>query len=109
MKFASKTKAIQYLADITGKQVKIAYNQPSLSDLKKIKVLFRDAQGSMALWGIPYDMKQGQSPSDLQRADNTKEWFYLGVPGAEPKEVLEFLESVKEYVPKRPGEWDEIK
>jgi len=103
LKFATENDALQYLADFTDSKIKIA------SDFSKIKVLYREGDGSMKLWGIPYGMRPGQSPRDLRDAGNTKDWIYLGVPGSEPKGVKEYLESVEDFVPDRPGEWDEPK
>jgi len=102
LKFASEDEALQHLANLTGKKIKIANN------LKDIKVLYREGDGSMKLWGVPYEMRSGQSPKDLKDANNTKDWIYLGVPGAEEEDVKEFLESVKDRVPDHPGEWDTI-
>jgi rubrerythrin len=103
-KFSSVNEALQHLADFTGKKVKIA--SENLSD---IKVLYREGDGSMKLWGIPYGMRPNQSPKDLKDADNTKDWIYLGVPGSEKPEVKEYLKAVESYVPTGPGEWDEPK
>lgn len=64
-------------------------------DLSQIKVLYRDA--NMNLWGIPYQMRPGQSPSDLFKANRAyqapkpghygskqvslDDWRWLGSPG----------------------------
>jgi len=88
-------------------------------DLSKIRVLYRDV--NMQLWGIPYDMREGQSPRDLQRAYEqyvpprpghygSKRielgWTWLGSPGwwgsmskARRAEVEDFLAWFKDAVP----------
>jgi len=50
------------------------------TDLDSIRVLYRQ-DDTMTLWGIPYGMRPGQSPRDLQRAGNAGGWIYLGGPG----------------------------
>ncbi len=69
---------------------------PIAERLANIRVLFRQSD-VMALWGIPYDMRPGQSPADIRRAhDNYRapayghygakqvdlsDWVWLGNPG----------------------------
>lgn len=78
--------------------------------LSAIKILFREAD-SMSLWGIPYDMREGQAPRDL--LENPKRnWIWLGCPGwwgsldtPNQKSIKDFLESVKDSIPGGPNEW----
>jgi hypothetical protein len=65
-------------------------------DFTKIRILYRD--GNLQLWGIPYLLRPGQSPRDIQRAHEeyvppryghhggrrsvgTGDWIWLGTPG----------------------------
>jgi len=95
--------------------------------LKTIKVLFRTPD-SFTLWGIPYDMCEGQQPRDLWKAHrdyvppcpgwygskqiDLSDWVYLGEPGwfgsmteAEVTAVKDFLTAHKDEVPGNPYEW----
>lgn len=83
--------------------------------LAAVVLLYRDAGGSMQLWGIPYDMRPGQSPRDLQRANNTAGWLWLCSPGwygdVSPDEkalLLAYLDRQRaaDRIPERPGEFD---
>ncbi len=99
-------------------------------DLSTIKVLWRQP-GTMALWGLPYDMRPGQTPYDLWKAHRDYEppppgwygskqisladWVYLGSPGwhgAIPQDeqvaIQAFLEAHKDDVPHGPCEWTRI-
>lgn len=99
-------------------------------NLSTIKILWRQSD-TMALYGVPYAMRPGQSPSDLTRgipfpahghygapgrcAGPRDDWMWLGSPGwwgslndDEQGEVRAFLEKHKEMVPSGPGEWSEI-
>lgn len=98
-------------------------------DLSQIKVLWRQPD-TMALWGIPYEMRSGQSPKDIWKSHHDWEpplfghygskqtdisdWVYLGNPGwwgnipTEDYTVIqEFLDKTKEagLLPENPGEW----
>ena len=103
-------------------------------DLSKIKVLWREPD-VMSLWGIPYEMRQGQSPRDLYLAEwPTKRpwtehygrgqpeklsrqvpsgWIWLGTPGwwgslsSEDQAAIQaFLAGIpKDMIPSGPGEW----
>ena len=100
--------------------------------LRSIRVLFR-APDTLALYGIPYDMREGQSPGDLWRGrrqpivyDQTygrteaapgprEDWIWLGTPGwwgtmpkQEQKAVEAFLAEHKDSIPGGPYEWDRI-
>lgn len=98
-------------------------------DLYGIKILFR-APDTLALWGIPYEMRPGQQPGDLWRAahdtdlmsrarpgyDPRKGWIWLGSPGwyghMSDKEIAlvdDFLRPLGDLVPQNPYEWSEIK
>lgn len=97
-------------------------------DLSKIRVLFR-APDTLDLWGVPYDMRPGQSPRDLwqaprpvrdaerarcgykERRDGPREdWIYLGTPGGhdrveETEPVKSFLARHAADIPHNPYEW----
>lgn len=105
--------------------------------LATIRVLWRRAD-TMELWGIPYDMRPGQSPRDLymgRRIPDTlaqargyhgatikepgvrEDWIYLGAPGwwghltAEEQRTVEaFLAPLRALglVPGGPYEWAPI-
>ena len=86
------------------------------SDLRSIKILFR-APESLALWGIPYRMREGQEPSDLHRAGRTEKWIYLGGPGwygnmsrSEQRRVKAFLRPLerRKLIPGNPYEWVDL-
>lgn len=103
----------------------------SLADkLKTIKVLFR-MPDSLALIGIPYDMKPGQQPRDLWKAFrdyiplrpghygskqiDLSDWIWLGTPGwfydytrEEIAEIKAFIEKHRDDVPGNPYEWSRI-
>lgn len=105
--------------------------------LGDIKVLFR-APDSLALYGIPYEMRPGQSPSDLWRGrrieDTTarargylgatisvpgprEDWVWLGTPGWYGNLDADAQRVVREYllplqamgvVPGGPFEWSRL-
>ena len=100
-------------------------------ELSKIRVLYRDGNGSMGLWGIPYDMRPGQSPRDLRRAHESyspprpgsygakqvdlSDWVWLGSPGwygsmtaDEIAEVKRYLTWFRDAVPNGPNEFSEL-
>ena len=56
-----------------------------LPDFTTIRVLYRD--NNLTLWGIPYDMRPGQAPRDLQRAYADYEWISIAVTCAAPSPV----------------------
>jgi len=95
--------------------------------LESIRVLYRVGDAT-ELWGIPYDMRPGQSPRDLWKAHHEyvpprpgwygsrqislSDWIYLGSPGwygslpcERVEQIKTFLEKFKEYVPGWPHEW----
>jgi hypothetical protein len=97
--------------------------------LDSVRVLYRD--GNMQLWGIPYKMRPGQQPRDLERAHHDyvpprygyygskqisiSDWIWLGSPGwwgglsnRSIAETKDFLEEYREYVPRGPYEWSEL-
>jgi hypothetical protein len=103
-------------------------------DLAKIRVLYRKPL-TLALYGIPYEMRPGQSPRDIERGvqeardhwyrlhpsakmhspfptDFTAEWIWLGSPGwwgeisAEDRTVIEpWIRGLGDLVPTFSGEW----
>jgi hypothetical protein len=94
-------------------------------DLSPIRVLWRQPD-TLALWGVPYDMRPGQQPGDLWRARQAyrpprygvlasprislSDWVYLGSPGWWGSMPREDQASVKEWLtgrdaPGGPGEW----
>jgi hypothetical protein len=84
-------------------------------DLDSIKVLFR-RDDSLELFGVPYNMRPGQSPRDIFRAGNTRgKWIWLGSPGwwgsmtkGEQALVKAFLAKHKADVPDGPNEWSTL-
>ena len=96
--------------------------------LQTVKILYR-APDSLALWGIPYSMRPGQAPRDLQRARDSyqaprpghygskpvdlSDWIFLGYPGslggltaAETETIAAFL--ADKEIPGNPYEWCEV-
>lgn len=92
-----------------------------------IKVLYRAPQ-TMALWGIPYEMRPGQQPRHLAEAGDSyvapppgyygskqvdlSDWVYLGSPGwysgpgEEAHLAQAFLDSLDpNVIPRGPYEW----
>lgn len=100
----------------------LLYPEPPLP-LDTIRVLYREPD-TLALQGIPYEMRPGQSPKDIKQAANsgklvgsrgTSDWIWLGTPGwwgdMGPKNrraVEQFLERYKDFVPQNPYEWDTL-
>jgi len=88
-----------------------------------IQVLWRQPD-TMALYGIPYDMRPGQAPRDLlaKNPDGSTNWslappswVFLGAPGwwgnmsaDRQADVQTFLNLVSDCVPQGPGEWARI-
>ena len=77
--------------------------------LATIRVLYR-APDTLSLWGIPYGMRPGQQPRDLQRVGNTNGWIWLGCPGwwysipkADQDAITQWLAA--RDVPAWPCEW----
>lgn len=82
--------------------------------LASIRVLYRGKD--LVLWGIPYGMRSGQNPSDLERAHdnyvplpygtygskqiNLEDWVYLGSPGWYGHLNAQEISSVKSYLSK---------
>lgn len=50
------------------------------ASLDSLRVLWRKPN-CLSLWGIPYEMRPGQSPRDLYNAGRTEGWIWLGCPG----------------------------
>ena len=108
-----------------------------MTDLSEIKVLFR-APDSLALWGIPYEMRPGQAPRNLWDGNRREDvlaqargyvgatmsapgpregWVWLGTPGwwgnlnsEAQRAIQEFLAPLKAKgaVPGWPYEWVSI-
>lgn len=104
----------------------------SRQNLSAIKILYRQPD-TMALWGLPYDLRPGQSPRHLWdsrtipdtcaqaagrygftlAAPGPREgWIWLGSPGwygtmtrRDQVRVRAFLDQHDEFVPGGPGEW----
>jgi hypothetical protein len=97
--------------------------------LDTVQVLYRDRE--MQLWGIPYKMRPGQQPRDLQDAHHDyvppryghygskqtsiADWIWLGSPGwwghynkEQQEDIKDFLKMNREYVPQGPYEWSEL-
>jgi hypothetical protein len=100
--------------------------------LTTIRVLWRQPD-TMALWGIPYEMREGQSPYDLwksTREPDTRKiaagwygatlvvpgprqnWIWLGTPGwwgnlsiLEQATIQAFLKPLAGHIPGSPCEW----
>ena len=98
--------------------------------LAEVRVLWRQPD-TLALWGIPYDMREGQSPNDLARAHRNWEaprypkiggskridlsdWVWIGQPGwwgswskADIAAITAWLAlpRVAENIPGGPCEW----
>lgn len=106
----------------------------SMTALAEIRVIWRQPD-TMALWGIPYEMRPGQAPRDLYngRRVNTsipscgiyrsesspgvrEDWIYLGSPGwwgsmtkEDQAAVTSWLDLVTggrpRQLPQEPSEW----
>lgn len=88
-------------------------------DLDSIRTLYRQPD-TLALWGIPYDMRPEQSPRDLWNAPHAPgpldDWIYLGCPGwwgsieeADQKRITAWLARHAELVPENPCEWSRVR
>lgn len=81
--------------------------------LASIQVLYR-APHTMALYGLPYRMREGQSPRNI--LDRFRgDWIWLGSPGwwgnltkAEQEIVTEFLAIHADDIPDGPCEWSSL-
>ncbi len=86
--------------------------------LSQIRVLFR--AGNLSLYGIPDQMRPGQQPRDLWRANQAghrtdgprDDWLWLGSPGwwgrlAEEEQALvrAWLDERKDHIPHGCWEW----
>jgi hypothetical protein len=87
--------------------------------LDEIEVLYRDNNGSMSLWGIPYRMNAavGQNPGHLRSRmdDPLGPWVWLGSPGwwgsMTPecmRETKAWLAELGDMVPTSPGEYTNV-
>lgn len=86
---------------------------PKPAALATLKVLYRHPYNG-GLYGLPYGMRPGQTPTDLLRANNTKGWIWLGSQGwwgslskRDQKHISRWLESLAD-VPQSPGEWCQV-
>lgn len=98
-----------------GPQVPQREQVPSITreKLANIAVLYRE-KINLTLWGIPYEMREGQQPSDLKRAyDNyvppkpghygssnidLSDWICLGYPGSTHTRLVEEAEVLREFM-----------
>jgi hypothetical protein len=101
-----------------------------MMNLDTIQVLYREPN-TLSLYGIPYRMRPGQTPSDLARAYrehgslppgyygsprvNLSDWIYLGQPGwwgdiapADQARITAWLEEIEPVVPRGPFEWTDL-
>ena len=105
-------------------------------NLTTLRTLYRDSQ-TLALWGIPYRMRSGQSPRDIwenarrsqeealtrppgtygatERPCPPADWVWLGSPGwwghLAPEDrttVKEFLAQHRHHIPGNPHEWCDL-
>lgn len=84
--------------------------------LATVRVLWR-APDTLDLWGIPYEMREGQTPYDLfkSRVANHADWIWLGQPGwwghlsgIEQTVIKAFLEKHAEHVPRNPPDFSTL-
>jgi hypothetical protein len=85
-------------------------NASAKGDLSTIKALFRQPD-TLALWGIPHELRPGQSPKDLH-ARYRSDWIFLGYPGwygnmpeSRIVEIKQFLATQRDNIPMNPYEW----
>ena len=99
-------------------------------NLSSIRVLWRQSD-TLALYGIPYDMRPGQSPADLTKGSPSlpygtygtpgrapgprSDWTWLGSPGwwgsysrDEIDAIEAFLKAQGDNVPSWPNEWSVV-
>ncbi len=88
-------------------------------DLSGIRVLWRRPD-SLCLYGLPYDLRPGQSPYDLWRGRKPTPgpcdgWIWLGSPGwwgtlscGDQEIIAAFLKTHAENVPGGPCEWSPL-
>lgn len=94
---------------------------PTAENISKIRVLFR-APDTLTLYGVPYEMREGQAPRDIFvgpfKDRFVGEWVYLGEPGwfgladaAQVKLAKQFIEALKltDDVPSGSYEWVRLK
>ncbi len=94
--------------------------------LSTIRVLYRDLNGQ--LWGIPYLLRHGQSPRDIE-SHPKRNWIYLGavhvarggkdkgkavgwfgsMSRAEIRSVKDFLQKHADRIPGNPYEFDAVR
>jgi hypothetical protein len=90
--------------------------------LAGIRVLWR-APDTLTLWGLPYELRPGQTPYDLFKASkiphpergfltSIADWVWLGQPGwwghldkPHQKMVEKFLEKHRDNIPRNPPEF----
>lgn len=87
-------------------------NEETLREqLASIKVLWRQHNGPMALWGIPYSLQPNQTPLDLFNGHNAKDWVWLGMPGywgryqKHEQKIIETFLNELDIIPDSPGEF----
>ncbi len=108
-------------------QIDAAKDSHLAERLETIRVLWRQPD-VLALWGVPYDMRKGQSPRDvwegrrapfngisLRAPGPSDGWIWLGSPGwwgpypagsSERAAIESFLAKLPEStIPNRPYEW----
>jgi hypothetical protein len=81
--------------------------------LARVVVLYR-APDTMALYGLPYRMREGQSPRNIAERFRG-DWVWLGSPGwwnryseREQGLIREFLATHADDIPDGPHEWSNI-
>jgi hypothetical protein len=95
------------------------------SGVAGIRVLWRQPD-TMALWGVPYALREGQSPRDLVRAEwpgrkgageVPGDWLWLGSPGWWGSMAPDAVAAVRAFlapleaeglVPGGPSEWEVV-
>lgn len=82
--------------------------------LDTIRILYC-APDTLSLWGIPYQMREGQAPRDIYERFRG-DWIWLGTPGwfgtmteREIVIVKASLNVVKDNIPQNPHEWTLIR
>lgn len=102
-----------YLLDLLSGREKLKMNRNGTSKLDSIRVLFR-LPDTLALYGIPYDLRPGQSPKDLH-SRYREGWIFLGYPGwagpissDDAQEISEFLAKHEGNIPEGPYEWTRL-
>lgn len=83
--------------------------------LRSIRVLYRQ-DDTLALWGIPYDMRPGQGPKDILPRFRDH-WIWLGSPGwwgsysrVDQRLLKAYLRAAgaQDAIPQNPHEWSRL-